>query len=140
MFEKIAASTNGQLFGWCFIGLRIFLGLAFIYLALGWIDMDAANETITWSSVIWLLMLGLGGSLFLGLLVRPFSLAALIYLLINTVLSAQSGDIMMIIINIPLILLFGMYLAGGAGHSVGLDGIIYRNFRRPSQAVRFLFG
>jgi hypothetical protein len=146
-FEKIAAATNGQLFGWSFIGLRVFLGVVLVFMTLNsgavtyW-NADAAFSSgdLLWSSATQVVMFAFGVSLILGLLIRPLAVAMLAYVVVSTVLVIQQGTPGVILFYIPVFLLLGMYVSGGAGHAFGLDGVVLRNIRRPNAITKFLFG
>ncbi len=148
-FEKIAAATNGQLFGWSFIGLRIYLGVvsAFIALRSGAItwwnpDFSLSAAELAWSSMTQIILLGLGLSLITGLLVRPLSGAMSVYLLASAfmVINGVSQNPGILYMYIPILFLLGMYMSGGAGHAFGLDGVVLRNLRRQNSFTKFLFG
>ncbi len=147
-FEKIVATTNGQLFIWSFIGMRIFLGFLLTYLATAsgvvtiWnmADPSAVTMNEVWNSIPQTLFFGLGPALMLGILVRPFACLGLIYLFAGAILYTQQSGPAPLLMSLPFVLLFGMFAAGGAGHVLGLDGVILRNIQRPGRLAKFLFG
>ncbi len=148
-FENLVAATNGQLFGWSFIGLRVFIGVVFMLMALqsgaiAWWnpDLNFSASEIAWSSLTQIMTLILGLSLIVGLLVRPASVVMLAYMLGSLVITFNSGELSpdIWVLYIPIALVFGMYASGGAGHALGLDGVVLRNLRRPNAVTKFLFG
>jgi hypothetical protein len=143
-FEKFSQATNGHLFAFCFVGLRVLLGLSAIYFVslLPGLESQGLWDDRLWFDFIAPLILAAGGgALVLGLLVRPFTLAAMIVTLAFsfTFLDLQAEPYHALPM-FGLVLLLGMFSSGGAGHVFGLDGIVYRNMRRAGPVIKFLFG
>ena len=143
-FEKFSQATNGHIFAFCFVGLRVLLGLSSIYFVslLPGLETQELWDDRVWFDFIAPLVLVAGGiSLIAGLLVRPLALASMIVTALFTVsfldLKAEPYHALPML---GLMLLLGLFAAGGAGHVLGLDGIVFRNLRRSGAAVRFLFG
>lgn len=131
-FEKIAQTTHGQVFAMCFIGLRIILGLSSLYL----ITLLSGQPL-----GVLLILLAVATSLIIGLLVRPFALLAMAGTVIFVVASVDlSANPHVVLPVLGLLLLLGMFAAGGSGHVFGCDGIVFRNLRRSTSVTRFLFG
>lgn len=135
-FEKMTEGTSQTVFAWCFIVLRIAVGLTVVYFA------SQIVELTSWSagSPISILTMVLGGAFALGLLVRPIALLWMICLILLGLMpgSLNSGTA---ITSYALVTLgLSLFAAGGSGHVLGLDGIISRNIRRPNAITKFLFG
>lgn len=138
-FEKMAQVTNGQIFAVCLVGLRVLLGVSCLYLVTQLPTLEVTQ--LQFAFIVPIVLLAVGVSLVFGILVRPFSLLAMLmtamstFLLIDIKTTPQAALPML-----GLILLLGLFAAGGSGHVFGCDGIILRNLRRPNTATRFLFG
>ena len=143
-FEKFAQITNGSLFSFCFIGLRLLLGL----LALLMVTRSASSQIFSFagtSEALASLSLVAGGILVVcflfGLCVRPASFLVMALLAATIFVDPDiTQHLSQALPTLGFILLLGMFAAGGSGHMFGLDGIIYRNIRRPSRLAKFLFG
>ena len=133
-FEKIASATNSQLFGWSFIGLRVFLGIGLVAMTLN------SSPDLLSSSVTEALTFAFGVALILGLLIRPLAVGMFVYAVVSIVTVIQQDTPETILFYIPMMFLLGLYLSGGAGHAFGLDGLVLRNIRRPNAVTKFLFG
>jgi hypothetical protein len=129
-FEKFAQMTNGGLLAFCLVAIRMLLGLAALGLA----------TAVPWAEMSWLqgaaAMVGL--SFLSGLAVRPsawLGVIALLFVFVTEPVSLEGA-----VKVIGLILLLGVFAAGGSSHIFGLDGLIFRNLRRPSRITKFIFG
>jgi len=154
-FEKITQGTSQQLFAFCFVALRIAVGVACLYAATQLIGTGAFTTDIeqgTTSYAVQLadfqviqalftpVLVAVGLVFILGALVRPVALLAIVFILVN---AATSGSINPggVIVGHGLVALgLSLFAAGGSGHAFGLDGIISRNIRRPNVITKFLFG
>lgn len=137
-FENISKSMNGKVFGFFFIALRIIAGISILY---------SASSHLTWTANIQgditnMLFIGVGVALLLGLLVRPFSMLGMLQTSVGAILllGIGGGGSDEFFVHVGLFFMFGLFASGGAGHAVGLDGLILRNIRQPGRLVRFLFG
>jgi hypothetical protein len=129
-FEKFAQLTHGGLFAFCLMALRILLGVAALGLA----------TAVPLADMSWLhAVAGVVGLSFLaGLVVRPNALLGVVALVF--VLATEATNLEGSVKIIGLMLLLGLFAAGGSSHILGLDGLILRNLRRPGRVARFLFG
>ncbi len=145
-FEKMSQLTNGSIFTFCLVAIRLLLGASSLYLAISAVQSWPAVGNLPTLSMSWAMTLfcvvaaALGVSFLIGLLIRLVALLAIAILILLFILDGHWDTMGDIVPQIGLILLLGLYAAGGAGHIFGLDGIIYRNLRRPGRLVKFLFG
>lgn len=158
-FKSLEKSVNQSWFATSFSLLRIVLGVQFLMAGLDKInDWSAAGylagasgpfadffRSLAGSIIvdqlnIWGLIL-IGIALILGLLVRPASFFGAILMLLYYFADLE-GNIAHGIIDshIIYVLVFVMFMAGGAGHMFGLDGIIKRQVRKSKTLAAIIFG
>ncbi|MFH1712138.1 MAG: DoxX family membrane protein [Patescibacteria group bacterium] len=83
----------------------------------------------------------IGLALILGLMVRPAAFFGVIMMLLYYFAHfVQNTEYGYIDIHIIYILVFILFLAGGIGHIFGLDGTIYRHFRKKKMLGKLFFG
>lgn len=144
-FENLTQVTNGRLFIFCFVGLRVLIG---IYCLAFWHEVrptpfDAPINHV-FVNLAALCLFSVAGSFIAGLLVRPVVLlVALVwglYVLDNLDSMVLHASPMELTYGLGLLMLAGLFMSGGAGHIFGIDGMISRNIRRPNVVTKFLFG
>ena len=147
-FERFSKCANQSWFGIMFLILRVALGAVFLYAGVtkfgdwsaagylagatgplaSWFQSMAGNAFID-SLNAWGLTL-VGVCLILGIFVRPASffgaLIMLLYYLANFYENTAHG---LIDNHVILILVLLMFISGGVGHVLGLDGLIHDNLR-----------
>lgn len=158
-FHDLQSNTNQLAFTYIYAGIRILLGLQFFYAgfekigdwsAAGYLKgstgpfaeffQSLAGNPIIDALNVWGLML-IGIALILGLLVRPAAFFGA--LLMGLYYFAQfEGNTShgYIDSHIMYIALFVLFMAGGAGHSLGLNGIVSRKLIKKNKLSRILFG
>lgn len=158
-FKNFANITNQRWFSTFLVLLRIGMGVQFLWAGLEkWGDWTAAGylasatgpfaeffQSLSGNALvdqlnIWGLSL-IGVALILGVFVRPASFFGIIVMLLYYVAHFEQNTINGLVdSHIIYILVFMLFLAGGAGHLVGLDGVAYRHFRRSKLFKHLLFG
>ncbi len=154
-FEKITQGTSQQLFAFCFVALRVAVGVACLYVATQLAGAGAATTGLEPGTTSYDMQLAdfqaiktlfipaivsIGFCFILGVLVRPIALLAIVFVLINATTSGSINPEGVIISHGLLVLVLSLFAVGGSGHALGLDGIISRNIRRPNALTKFLFG
>lgn len=83
----------------------------------------------------------IGVALILGLMVRPASFFGIILMILYYLAGFDKNTANGLIdFHIIYSLLLLMFLAGGIGHMYGLDGIVYRQFRKRPMLAKVFFG
>lgn len=160
-FGHFSAAVNNQIFGIVLAVLRVVLGLQFLIAGIEKISSDWSAENYLLAAtgplaqffislagnpiVDYLVIIGeliIGTALILGLLVRPASFFASIMIILffisNWVDNTAFGYVEW---HTVYVLIFIIFMAGGAGHVYGLDGILRRNFgRKRGWLADLLFG
>ena len=158
-FKHLEQATNQQWFSIGFTSLRITLGVQFLWAGIdklgGWsasgflsgstgpfaafFQSLAGNVVVDQLNVWGLILIGL--ALIVGIFVRPAAFFSIIlmglYYLAHFEQNTAHGLIDSHIIYIFIAILF---LAGGAGHVFGVDGLVFRQFRKPKLSAKILFG
>ncbi len=159
LFERIVRASNGAMFGLTFVALRVALGAQFFFSGIAKLnDWSAADylaaasgpfaewfQSLAGNGVVDALnawgMIAIGLALILGLCVRPASIAGIalmtLYYLAHFSSNTESGFIDTHVVYAVIFLLF---VAGGAGHAFGVNGVILHMQRRPNAVTRFLLG
>lgn len=159
-FEKMAQRTEGKVFIFFLIAIRLLLGVFCLYafiMGMGsmlhpvrvdwggeppdfypYEDRVALGDIFGVITVVGLSFVGV--SFILGLLVRPASIFMMV-IAFFVMIEELKGSYMPVemILGLVFVLLLGLFSAGGAGHIFGLDGIIFRNVR-TNRVTKFLFG
>ncbi len=147
------------MFGVMFVALRVALGAQFFFSGIAKIgDWSATNylasangpfaewfQSLAGNGAIDMLnawgQVAIGLALILGFLVRPASIAGValmtLYYLAHFTSNTASGVIDNHVVYAVIFLLFA---AGGAGHALGLNGVVLHMQRRPNAIIRFLLG
>jgi thiosulfate dehydrogenase [quinone] large subunit len=158
-YERLSANTNQRWLGTMLTVLRVAVGVLFFlagfakmsdwsaagYLAnatgplSGWFQSLAGNPTVDFLNVWGLTLIGV--ALIIGLMVRPASFFGAI-LMVLYYLSDLEGNTAHGFIDehVILALLFGLFMAGGFGHALGLDGLAREHFRKAGRWVGLIFG
>lgn len=159
MFNSLSSSTNQRAFSTALVALRIGLGLQLFLAGIAkfggwsaagylsgatgpfatWFASMAGNPVVDQLNIWGLTLIGI--ALVLGIAVRPASFFGVIvmamYYFAQFEQNTEHGLIDSHIIYILILLLF---LAGGVGHVVGLDGIVHRHLRKRKVLASILFG
>ena len=103
-----------------------------------WFVSMAGNPVVDVLNIWGLTLIGLG--LILGLLVRPAAFFGAIMMILYYLAHFESNtEHGLIEEHIILALIFVVFMAGGVGHMLGLDGVVSRSIRKGSK-WSFLFG
>ena len=158
-FKAFSESTNRPWFATAFVVLRIVLGVVFLYAgitkfgdwsAAGYLAgatgpfadffQSLAGNVIVDALNVWgALLIGLG--LMTGLLVRPASFFGIVLMLLYYFAGFESNTAHGLIDeHIIYSLILVVFMAGGAGHVFGLDGLVRTNMRKQKKGfVKWLF-
>lgn len=159
LFQQLQSNTHQSVFGIAFVVVRILLGAQLFFAgfeklgewsAAGYLKgangpfaeffQSLAGNPLIDALNVWGLML-IGLALILGLMVRPASFFGAmlmgLYYFAHFETNTAHGYIDSHIMYIALFILF---MAGGAGHAFGLNGIVARNLRKKSAISQVLFG
>ncbi len=144
-FEQFSQAVNGQIFAVCLVGIRVLIGLACLYAAVNLLGPAGSDPDAVFVAKFFIpAFLVVGLSFTLGIFVRPVAVLAIIWLVFNIITNLGGSTTEELLTNLArqagTILLLGLFVAGGGGHIFGLDGLIYRNLRRPNALTKFLFG
>ncbi len=159
LFETLATATNKGAFASVLVLLRFLVGVEFLMAGVaklggwsaqgyleaatgplaGWFQSLAGNALVDQLNLWGPILIGL--ALLIGLMVRPASffggVMMLLYYLAQFDQNTAHGFIDE---HVILLIVFLLFLCGGAGHIVGLDGIVSRHFRKRKWAARVFFG
>lgn len=158
-FKSLEKASNQAWFATAFVALRIILGFQFLLAGLekigGWsaegflsnatgpfaeIFRSMAGSVVIDQLNIWGLIL-IGIALVIGLMMRPASFFGAILMLLYYFADFEGNTAHGIIdSHVIYILIFIMFMAGGAGHVFGLDGIVQRQMRKSKLLAALLFG
>lgn len=158
-FQHYGRVVNETWFAVAFLALRIGIGGMFLYSGIskisGWTAATyLENATGPFSAFfqglagsglvdqlnIWGLLL-IGVALLLGLCVRPASFFGVILMLLYYLAQFEQNTAFGFIdIHLIVILVFVLFMAGGAGHVIGLDGLLYRTSKKQRLWSKMLFG
>lgn len=158
-FKYFEKSTHQGFFSTSLVVLRVVLGLQFLlagiaklgdWSAAGYLQgatgpfasifQSMAGNVVVDQLNVWGLIL-IGAALIFGLFVRPASFfGAILMLLYYFAQFEQNTAYGLIEDHIIYVLIFVVFMAGGVGHVLGLDGLISRNLRKNQKVLKFLFG
>lgn len=159
MFKRYCQEVQSGWFGVTFVGLRAFLGLQFLlagiakfgdWSAAGYLEHASGPFSEFFSSLAglawvdalnqWGLLL-IGIALILGIAMRPASFFGILLMALYYVADFDGNTVHGIIdSHIIYILIFLVFIGGGAGHVFGLDGMVRRFFHRKDKWADWLFG
>ena len=159
MTDRLMKVTHTPLFSIGFVALRLAIGLEFFWAGVtkfggwsaagylqsadgplaGWFQALAGSGVIDALNMWGLTLIGL--ALILGVFVRPASIFGMLlmalYYLAHFTGNTANGYIDTDIIQIGALLMFS---AGGAGHILGLNGLVANMMRKPNAVMKFLLG
>ena len=105
----------------------------------GFFQSLAGNPLVDQLNIWGLTLIGL--SLIFGLFVRPASFFGVILMLLYYFAQFEANTAHGLIDDhIIYALVFALFMSGGVGHVVGLDGIAVRQLRKSKRISRLLFG
>ncbi|MDP2631995.1 MAG: DoxX family protein [Candidatus Uhrbacteria bacterium] len=159
MLQGFCQVTNHSWFGILLFLLRISLGFMFLYSGIAKLDdwsaafylVDAtgpfaewfqslANNALIDSLNVWGQVL-IGACLILGIVVRPASFfGAILMALYYLAQFDQNTAHGFVDQHVIMALIFVMFMAGGVGHILGLDGLVSGNIRKKKWFTKILFG
>lgn len=158
-FERLAGTTCQQWLPYSLFVLRLAVGVEFLmagwakmgdwsaagYLAgatgplAGWFQSMAGNPLVDFLNVWGLTLIGV--AMILGLLVRPAAAAGAVMMILYYLADFEGNTAHGFIDqHIILALIFVVFLAGGIGHVIGLDGLVKEHFRKAGRLTNILFG
>lgn len=142
VFDSLAKNTQQQVFAYCLVLVRIALGAICLSMVSEFLKVN--NLFGVWLPLVIAALLFGGGALLLGLLVRPAALVLSLFTLYFSYLTwadlLVEQQALHVLFLTGLLALLGLFVAGGSGHALGLDGVVLRNIRRPGRWSKFLFG
>jgi len=142
-----------------FLVLRVALGLMFLYAGVtkfgdwsaagylagatgplaGWFQSLAGNGLVD-SLNAWGLTL-VGACLVLGIFVRPASFFGIIIMILYYLADFEGNTAHGLIDqHIIYIIVLMLFMAGGVGHILGIDGLVHENLRKKGRLISVLFG
>ena len=159
IFKRYCQEVQSGWFGISFIALRGVLGLQFLFAGLAkfgdwsaagylsnasgpFTDFFLSLAGLGWVDGLnrWGLLL-IGVALLLGLAMRPASFFGAILMVLYYISDFEGNTVYGLIdSHIVYALIFVLFMAGGAGHILGLDGLIRRLFHRKDIWADWLFG
>ncbi len=159
IFKRFSQNVQPVWFSVGLVGLRIILGLQFFFAGIakfgdwsaeGYLknasgpfsEFFLALAGLAWVDALnqWGLLV-LGAALILGIAVRPASFFGAILMVLYYVADFDGNTAHGLIdSHIVYVFILVVFLAGGAGHVFGLDGLVRRFFHRKDRWANWLFG
>ncbi len=158
-FERLSAATNQRWFSIGLVVLRVVIGVQLLMAGIAkmgdwsaakylegatgplasWFQSLAGNPAVDWLNV-WGLTL-IGAALIVGLMVRPAAFFGAIMMTLYY-LSDLEGNTAHGFIDQHIILavIMVLFMAGGVGHTLGVDGLAREHFRKAGRWVGLIFG